>query len=68
MSVTSQDEDGVPWGNTTPPESETPDQESSDQPETANIEPAGTDSPTETPNAAHVEPELEKRYPSRVRQ
>ena len=50
VSVTSQEEGDVPWGNTTPPESETPDQESSDQSRTVNTEPAGMSNPTETPN------------------
>ena len=78
VSVTSQDEDDVPWGNTTPPESETPDQELSDQSGTVNTEPAGMSNLTVTPkdsgatgnsqNAAHVEPQPEKRYPSKVRQ
>ena len=76
VSVTSQDEDDVPVGNSTPLESETPDQESPDRPGTANTEPAGMNNPTETlnnsgasgngQNAARVEPEPEKRYPSRV--
>ena len=78
VSVTSQDEDDVPVGNPTPLESEIPDQKSPDRPGTANTEPAGTNNPTETPNnsgasgngqnAARVEPEPEKRYPSWVRQ
>jgi len=71
VSVTSQDEDDVPVGNSTPLESETPDQESPDRPGTANTEPAGMNNPTETlnssgasgQNVARVEPEPEKRYP-----
>ena len=63
---------------TTPQENETPEQKLPDQPEPTNPEPAETIDPTEMPNnsetngngqnPAHVEPEPEKRYPSRVRQ
>ena len=78
VSVTSQDQEDVPVGNTTPQESKTPEQELPDQPEPTNLEPAETINLTEMPNnsetngngqnLAHVEPEPEKRYPSRVRQ
>ena len=74
VSVTSQDKDNVPWGNTTPPESETPNQESSDQSGTVNTEPAGMSNPTETPNdsgatgngqnGAHVEPDRKRGTPA----
>lgn len=75
VSVTSHGEVDIPMGNSNPKE---PEQELPDRPEPTDAEPLNTSDPNETQNnaeasghdqhAAQVEPELEKRYPSRVRQ
>ena len=78
VSDTSQDEEYVPVGNTSPQESQEPEQELPDLTETADTEPANTRDPVEPQDnagangngqhATEVDPEPQKRYPSRVRQ